>query len=213
VQYFALLITFKVFNNMDKNIIYGLKDPRTDEYKYVGKSTNGIERANSHLTHSHNPLVNEWIIELKTDNYVPFVVVLENVSDWTQLVDKEKYWVGKLVAEEHDLLNVLITDSYNNTLDSYNKKLKQQITDREKVLSEKLSKSLMQFGSESDIGDLIKRRRKTLMVTQQQLAEISGVGLRTIKLIELNKSNTTVNTLIKIFNTLGFELFINLKTK
>jgi DNA-binding XRE family transcriptional regulator len=206
-------MTIKVFNYMDKNIIYGLKDPRTDEYKYVGKSINGIERANSHLTHSHNPLVGEWINELKMNNYVPLVVVLENVSDWTQLVDKEKYWVGKLTGEEHDLLNVLITDSYNDTLNNYNDKLKQQILDREKLLNEKLNKSLMQFGGESNIGDLIKRRRKTLKVTQQQLAEVSGVGLRTIKLIELNKSNTTVNTLMKIFDTLGYELFINLKTK
>jgi DNA-binding XRE family transcriptional regulator len=198
---------------MNENIIYGLKDPRTDEYKYVGKSIKGIERANSHLTHSHNPLVNEWINELKMDSYVPLVVILENVSDWTQLIDKEKYWVGKLTDEEHDLFNILITDSYNNTLDSYNKKLIQQIKDREKVLNEKLNKSLMQFGSESDVGDLIKRRRKTLKVTQQQLADISGVGLRTIKLIELNKSNATINTLMKIFDTLGYELFINLKTK
>lgn len=198
---------------MDKNIIYGLKDPRTDEYKYVGKSIKGIERANSHLAYSHNPLVNDWINELKMNNYIPLIVVLENVSDWTQLVDKEKYWVGKLTEEDHDLLNICITDSYSNTIDSYNKKLIQQITDREKILNEKLNKSLMQFGSKSDIGDLIKRRRKTLKVTQQQLAEISGVGLRTIKLIELNKSNATVNTLIKIFDTLGFELFINLKTK
>jgi len=198
---------------MDKNIIYGLKDPRTDEFKYVGKSINGIERASSHLTHSHNPLVNEWINELKMDNYIPLVIILENVSDWTQLVDKEKYWVGKLTDEEHDLLNILITDSYNNTLDSYNKKLKEQILNREKILNEKLNKSLMQFGSTSDVGNLIKRRRKILKVTQQQLADVSGVGLRTIKLIELNKSNTTVNTLMKIFDTLGYEFFINLKTK
>ena len=198
---------------MDKNIIYGLKDPRTDEFKYVGKSINGIERASSHLTHSHNPLVNEWINELKMDNYIPLVIILENVSDWTQLVDKEKYWVGKLTDEEHDLLNILITDSYNNTLDSYNKKLKEQILNREKILNEKLNKSLMQFGSTSDVGNLIKRRRKILKITQQQLADVSGVGLRTIKLIELNKSNTTVNTLMKIFDTLGYEFFINLKTK
>lgn len=197
---------------MNNNIIYGLKDPRTDEFKYVGKSINGIERANSHLTHSHNPLVNEWINELKMDNYIPIVIILENVSNWTELVDKEKYWVGKLTNEEHDLLNILIGDSYNNTLDSYNKKLKEQILNREKVLNEKLNKSLMQFGNKSDIGGLIKRRRKCLNITQEQLADISDVGLRTIKLIELNKSNTTVNTLIKIFDILGYELFINLKT-
>lgn len=196
---------------MNKNIIYGLKDPRTDEYKYVGKSTNGIERAKSHISHSHNPLVSEWICELKQNNYIPDVVVLESVSDWTQLIDKEKYWVGKLSNEEHDLLNVLITNSYNSSMDTYNKKLKEQIDNREKVLLEKLNKSMMQFGNESNIGELIKRRRKTLKITQQQLSDVSGIGLRTLKLIELNKSNTTINTLVKILDTLGYELFINLK--
>jgi len=198
--------------DMNENIIYGLKDPRTDEYKYVGKSIKGIERANSHLSHSHNPLVCEWINELKHDNYVPDVIILENISDWTQLIDKEKYWVGKLTEEDHDLLNVLITDSYSNTINTYNKKLKQQLENREKILKEKLNKSLMQFGNESNIGELIKRRRRNLKITQRQLSEISGVGLQTINSIELDKSNPTLNTLMDIFNILGFELFVNLKS-
>jgi DNA-binding XRE family transcriptional regulator len=197
---------------MNENIIYGLKDPRTDEFKYVGKSINGVKRAESHLTHSHNPLVNDWINELKMNDYTPTVIVLENVSDWTQLVDKEKYWVGKLLNDNHDLFNYLITDSYNNNLNNYNEKLKQQIEYREKILMEQLNNSLMKFGNESDIGSLIKRRRKILNITQQQLSNISEVSLRTIKTIELNKSNVTINNLIKILNVLGYELFINLKT-
>ena len=193
------------------NVIYGLKDPRTDEYKYVGKSIKGIERATSHLTYSHNPLVNEWINELKQDNYIPDVIILENVSDWTQLVDKEKYWVGKLIDENHDLLNVLVTNSYTDSINTYNKKLIQQIKDKEKILNEKLNKTLMQFGDESNIGELIKRRRKMLNITQQELSNIAEIGLYTVKRIESNKSNPTIKTLIKIFDTLGYELFINLK--
>jgi DNA-binding XRE family transcriptional regulator len=194
-------------------IIYGLKDPRTDEYKYVGKSIKGIERAKSHLTHSYNPLVNEWINELKQDNYIPDIVILENVPDWTQLVDKEKYWIGKLTNENHDLLNILISDSYTASINTYNEKLKKQIDERRKKLEEKLNKTLMQFGDESNIGELIKCRRKILKITQQELSNISNVGLYTIKRIELNKSNPTINTLIKIFDILGYEFFINLKNK
>jgi len=196
---------------MKENIIYGLKDPRTDEYKYVGKSVNGIERAKSHITHSHNPLLNQWIDELKMNNLVPNVVVLENVSDWNQLIDKEKYWVGKLLNEEHDLFNVLVVDSYSDTMKVYNERLKKQLNERTIILEEKLNKSLMEFGDESDLGELIKRRRKTLHITQQQLAEVSGIGLATIKRIELNEANITFNNLINVLDVLGFKLLITLK--
>jgi len=196
---------------MKENIIYGLKDPRTDEYKYVGKSVNGIERAKSHITHSHNPLLNQWIDELKMNNLVPNVVVLENVSDWKQLIDKEKYWVGKLLNEEHDLFNVLVVDSYSDTMKVYNERLKKQLNERTIILEEKLNKSLMEFGDESDLGELIKRRRKTLHITQQQLAEVSGIGLATIKRIELNEANITFNNLINVLDVLGFKLLITLK--
>jgi DNA-binding XRE family transcriptional regulator len=179
------------------NIIYGLKDPRTDEIKYVGKSMQGIKRAKSHLVHSHNPLVNEWINELKMDNYLPDVIILENVLNWTELLDKEKYWIGKLLDEDFDLFNILSTNSYDNNIDNYNKKLKEQIKNREKLLQNKLSKVMAQGGNISDISGLIKSRRKMLNINQENLAEISNVGLRTIKGIESRTYNTTLNTLLE----------------
>jgi len=57
----------------------------------------------------------------------------------------------------------------------------------------------------------IKVRRSLLGITQQDLADISGVGLRTIKEIETNKGNPSVGTLSKILEVLGMEL--NLKIK
>jgi DNA-binding transcriptional regulator YiaG len=196
---------------MKENIIYGLKDPRTDEYKYVGKSVNGVERAKSHTTHSHNPLLNQWVDELKMNNLTPDVVVLEDVFDWKQLIDKEKYWVGKLLNEKHDLFNVLIVDLYNDTMRVYNEKLKKQINERTALLEEKLNKSLMEFGDESNLAELIKRRRKTLHITQQQLAEVTGIGLATIKRIELNEANITFNNLTNVLDVLGFKLLITLR--
>jgi transcriptional regulator with XRE-family HTH domain len=64
-----------------------------------------------------------------------------------------------------------------------------------------------------NIGELIKHRRKVLKITQEQLSEISGVGLYTLRQIELNKSNPTIKTLNKILDTLGYEISINLKNK
>lgn len=57
----------------------------------------------------------------------------------------------------------------------------------------------------------IKERRQLLGITQQDLADISGVGLRTIKQIEIGKGNPSVKTLTQLLDVLGMEL--NLKVK
>ena len=57
----------------------------------------------------------------------------------------------------------------------------------------------------------IKERRETLQVTQDILAELSGVGLRTLKQFESGKGNPTLLTIQKIADVLGMEL--NLKIK
>jgi y4mF family transcriptional regulator len=57
----------------------------------------------------------------------------------------------------------------------------------------------------------IKERREMLKVTQQSLAELSGVGLRTIKQFESGKGNPTLQTLQKIADLLGLELTLKLK--
>jgi len=63
----------------------------------------------------------------------------------------------------------------------------------------------------SDMYKKIKERRSLLKITQQDLADISGVGLRTIKGIETNKGNPSVNTLLKILDVLGMELDLKIK--
>ena len=57
----------------------------------------------------------------------------------------------------------------------------------------------------------IKERREMLQVTQQMLADLSGVGLRTLKQFERGKGNPTVQTLNKLADTLGMELTFQIK--
>jgi transcriptional regulator with XRE-family HTH domain len=59
---------------------------------------------------------------------------------------------------------------------------------------------------------LIKERRQMLKVTQESLAELSGVGLRTLKQFESGKGNPTLQTLQKLANVLGMEISLRLKT-
>ena len=57
----------------------------------------------------------------------------------------------------------------------------------------------------------IKERREILKITQESLADLSGVGLRTIKQLEGGKANPTFNTLQEIADVLGLELVLQVK--
>jgi transcriptional regulator with XRE-family HTH domain len=57
----------------------------------------------------------------------------------------------------------------------------------------------------------IKERREVLHVTQETLAELSGVGLRTLKQFESGKGNPTLLTLQKLADVLGMEVSLTLK--
>jgi len=58
----------------------------------------------------------------------------------------------------------------------------------------------------------IKERREMLQVTQETLADLSGVGLRTLKQFESGRGNPTAETLNKLGNALGLELTFQVKT-
>lgn len=64
---------------------------------------------------------------------------------------------------------------------------------------------------QNKIINTIKQRREELQITQETLAELSGVGLRTLKGIESGKGNPTLVTLLKIADVLGLELKLEVK--
>jgi len=57
----------------------------------------------------------------------------------------------------------------------------------------------------------IKERREMMRVTQETLAELSGVGLRTLKQFESGKGNPTLLTIQKLGDVLGMEVCLQLK--
>ncbi len=57
----------------------------------------------------------------------------------------------------------------------------------------------------------IKERREMLKISQETLASIAGVGLRTLKHFESGKGNPTINTLEKLADVLGLELRLEVK--
>lgn len=57
-----------------------------------------------------------------------------------------------------------------------------------------------------ELKDIMKQRRETLSLTQQDLAEMAQVGLATIKDIERGKGNPALSTIKKILDILGVEI-------
>lgn len=58
---------------------------------------------------------------------------------------------------------------------------------------------------------VIKSRKDILSVNQDYLAELSGVGIATLKRFESSKGNITLKNLQKIADVLGLEVMLELK--
>ena len=62
-----------------------------------------------------------------------------------------------------------------------------------------------------NIGATIKERRALLGISQQDLADYSGVGISTIKDLERGIGNPSVETLRKILDVVGLEMALQVK--
>lgn len=62
-----------------------------------------------------------------------------------------------------------------------------------------------------EIGFEIKRRRKYLSITQEDLAEITGISRRSLQYIEKGEMNPSIEQLEKILEALGLEIIIRTK--
>lgn len=58
---------------------------------------------------------------------------------------------------------------------------------------------------------MLKSRRKTLAISQLDLAEMAGVGLATVKDIERKKGNPSMATVLRILEVLGMEIIFQVR--
>ncbi len=62
--------------------------------------------------------------------------------------------------------------------------------------------------STSELGVLIRERRRKQGVTQLQLAAVSGVGIRFISELEHGKGTCQIEKVISVLKTLGLRLIL-----
>ena len=57
-------------------------------------------------------------------------------------------------------------------------------------------------------GQIIREKRNTIGLKQEELSQQSGVALKTIHSIELGKGNPALKTILRIFEILALDLII-----
>lgn len=62
-----------------------------------------------------------------------------------------------------------------------------------------------------DLKEVMKSRRKTLSISQLDLAEMAEVSLATVKDIERGKGNPSFATVNKIIEVLGMEMIFQVR--
>lgn len=63
----------------------------------------------------------------------------------------------------------------------------------------------------TEIGKIINSRREFFNLRQEDLAEMSGIAIKTIHLVESGTGNPSIETLEKIATVLGMELTLQIK--
>lgn len=90
-------------------IIYGLVDPRTDEIRYVGKSTSGMKRPAWHRVPSSlrkRSYKTHWIKQLHQQGLTYRIQVLQEKSAASELAEAEICWIADLRAKGVALTNL-----------------------------------------------------------------------------------------------------------
>lgn len=88
-------------------LIYTLRDPRTDQIRYIGKTNNLKRRINQHIKGARNNTKTKkaaWIKSLLNENVLPIIEILDEctVYDWQEV---EQYWIWQFRSWGFKLVN------------------------------------------------------------------------------------------------------------
>ena len=81
-----------------KYLIYGLYDPRTQELRYIGRSSSGLRRPREHQFYKTGPdsklRCSRWAASLVKLGLEPIVKVFEELPDWVQGKESINEWLN-----------------------------------------------------------------------------------------------------------------------
>lgn len=142
----------------DKGYVYGLEDPRTEKFFYIGSTDDVSKRYRSHITgNCTTPEVTAKVRELAIVDLTPKMVVIEETKERAK-VYRERFWMKHYLDQGHPLVNRKIayfkpldggtpTATFglsirHNQLKSIDEKAKQLRTSRSELIREMLDFAL-----------------------------------------------------------------------
>lgn len=95
--------------------IYQLRDPNTNQVRYIGKTTKELwERLAYHINSIYRsrkfPALQNWILELLKSNKIPIIELLETTTSGNENF-LEKLYIEKAIKEKVCLLNIIYTNN------------------------------------------------------------------------------------------------------
>jgi hypothetical protein len=169
---------------MENNLIYALYCPIHNKPVYVGQSSVGMKRPFEHIKEkSHSIKVHGWIKDLRQQGLEPILVILEHNFEDKYLNDKEQFWINKHLNQGCLLFN------QNGVSPAFYQSTEFDIINADFLF---------------EIRMFIKGRRKVLKMTQRELAEKAGVGIRFLRELEQGtKSNFNTASIEKVLMLMG----------
>lgn len=129
---------------MEKTFIYTLKDPITNEIRYIGKSDKPESRLIEHIKKSKytKTYKNNWIISLLKKDLKPILEILD-IVDSNNWGFWEKYWISQFRTWGFNLTNISEGGDGGNFGFECNKKISMRLKNRvfSKVTLEKMRES------------------------------------------------------------------------
>lgn len=126
---------------------YGIIDPRTSVFIYIGQTKNFEHRKLMHMDALHRPRprirsvnIRTWMYDTLSLGITPLFVILETVDAYEKSIASEAEWVARLAAENHPLLNKWRAHKH--------------IIDKTQTMNKSRATTL------DSIGEVIKRKRK-----------------------------------------------------
>lgn len=172
-------------------MIYGLRDPRNDVYRYIGKTTIGKNRPLMHLTRSHNKDVNMWVSELHSLGTEPYVDIIEANIDLNDLSKRERYYITYYSDLYGGLLNCG-TNLFNSLTAPTNLSL-EEIKSTCRTLA--------------NIGDVYKLFKISTGFNGDIIASALGISRPTLSKLKKYSSTSNIESYAKMvfFTSIGIE--------
>ena len=165
---------------MKTNLIYGLRDPRNDVYKYIGKTTVGNSRPLQHLLKSHNQLVNDWVKELNDLGLSPHVDIIEKDIELNELAEKEKFYIRYFSEMHEELFN-----GGNHVFDNISNSPSIPITDIKTAINVLLN-----------LGDVHKTLKLSSGMSDDDISLLLNIGRKTTYKIKQNDLTVMTETVL-----------------